>query len=72
MFCTISCYCIGVKESNIQAGTYKQLIQLYIVTMHVPQDKNRHFECGKYCTVQNVFLQLATCRHCCTIMYCIM
>ena len=42
MFYTISCYCIGVKESNIQAGTYKQLIQLCIVTVHVPQDKNWH------------------------------
>ena len=52
MFYTISCYCIGVKESNILAGTYKQLTQLYIVTVHVPQDQNRHFESEKYCTVQ--------------------
>ena len=49
MFYTISCYCIGVKESNILAGTYKQLIQLCIVTVHVPQDKNWHLSVENYC-----------------------
>ena len=52
------CYCIGAKESNILAGNYKQLIQLCIVTVHVPLTKIGILRVENIVQYKNVFSNL--------------